>query len=172
MNPRAFALVVLKFFGVYLLFVGVTGLVFLLQVRGRGTSSSDGGGLLLPAVLGLVGLAIGILLLFHTGWVVRRMFRDADFEAVGPAAVDIDFLATGLALIGAWLLAQSIPALVSRGTVVLGLVVGDHQVRFQEWWRENYFDMVYFGAELLIGLVLFTRNRKLAKIASAESSPT
>lgn len=174
MNPRSLALVVLKCFAIYLLVAGFGGLVNAMQSRGL---SGGPVGLSEPrqlflwqAVPAFLYLGLGLLFLFNTASVVRWFFRELE-EPTDLPSTPFVYQSIGFSVLGAWLLATSIPGFVSRAVLVLYLARAPMRSELVQWWASNWVDCAYVLAQIAVGLALFARSQRLASFWFAIQPP-
>lgn len=167
MNAKAFATILLRFLGIYLLVVGLGHLVSSVQILAY---SSESEGLPDPRSMyfwqslhSLALLALGIVMLFHTEKVTRFVIRGVADRDDSPDAQP-SFQAVGLSILGAWVLSFAIPSLVSKAVRLLVLGERSRQPELASWWGENWAQVVESVVEVGLGLLLFLASSRLVRL--------
>lgn len=116
----------------------------------------DSKGLAISGIIGILTLLMAIVLWFFPLTVAKKLLSPS--AAAAPAETRDSWLAMGCALIGLWLLATSVPAIVRDAMYLYSsFPEGDDFAEFKRW-------LAYRGVEVLIALGLIFGSSGFVKL--------
>jgi len=160
MTPLQTLAVVVRLFSVWLV-VSTGREIFAFYVSGIAHGSNDGG-LIALCSFALVSV-LAVALWFFPKSVARKLISPSDQEPKAPASPD-SWLSVGCALIGVWLLAGALPALVRRLLIIHFADGMEDDASDKAVWMFYYLSQIaislwlIFGAEGLRNILRWARD--------------